>query len=186
MTRLGIGALAALVVACHGAPASKAASADANPISADTAVRSAAKFTQDFYDWYRGQGDRMDLALKDRRAAFEPTLLAALDADGAAQDRHPGEIVGLDWDPFTASQDPCDPYHVAGAAWHGDTVNVPVWHGCKDEAPASKPDVIAQVMRTPTGWVFVDFRHADNKGGLRQDLAELQRGRDSTASASRK
>ena len=169
-----------LLGACQRAPAPPA-TASTTLTFADTTLQSAAKFTQDFYDWYRGQNDRMDAALKDRRAAFEPTLLAALDADGAAQAKDSTEVVGLDWDPFLESQEVCDPYTVTGAVASSDTVDVSVKAMCKEIAPHTGPDVIAQVRRTATGWVFVDFRHADNKGSLRQDLAELRQERDSTA-----
>lgn len=175
----------ALVVACHRAPAAPA-TASAAPAFADTTLRSAAQFTQDFYDWYRGQGDRMDIALRERRAAFEPSLLAALDADGAAQAKDSTDVVGLDWDPFLESQEVCDPYTVTGAVLSGDTVNVSVKAMCKEMTPHTGPDVIAQVRRAATGWVFVDFRHADNKGSLRQDLVQLKRERDSTSRSSRR
>lgn len=181
MTRLGAAGLASLtlLVACHGAPTARAA-ADAAPVYADTAVQSAVKFTQDFYDWYRQRDIPTDIAVKERPALFEQSLLSALRADFTAQAKDSEYIVGIDWDPFTGNQDPCVRYTVAGATWSGDTVNVPVRGICGNAAPHTGPDVIAQLRRTTTGWVFVDFRHADNKGSLREDLAQLKRERDST------
>lgn len=176
------GALTALVLsmACHRAPAPPA-TASATPTFADTTLQSAAKFTQDFYGWYRQRDMPMDSAVGLRPELFERTLLAALDSDFAAQARVPGEIVGLDWDAFTGSQDPCDTYTVMGATRSGDTVTLPIRGTCRDAAPPTAPDVIAQVRRTATSWVFVDFRHADDKGSLRQDLAELKQERDSSS-----
>ena len=182
MKELGRRALAALVLlaACHRAPAPPV-TASTTLTFADTTLQSAAKFTQDFYDWYRQRNGRMDLAVKERAELFEPTLLAALKADFDAQAKDSGEIVGLDWDPFIGSQDSCDPYAAIGASRSGDTVSVLVKGMCKDAEQHSGPDLIAQVRRTATGWVFVDFRHADNKGSLRQDLAELKQERDSSS-----
>jgi hypothetical protein len=177
--RGGIAALLLLALPACGRRPALDAKVQPDIVYPDTAARSAAEFTQAFYDWYRGRNLPMDSVTGERPELLEPTLLQALKADFAAQAGNSEDIVGLDWDPFIGSQDPCDPYTVAGATRSGDTVNVPVRGQCPDAAPRSGPDVIAQLRRSATGWVFVDFRHADDKGGLRQDLAELKAERDS-------
>ena len=120
----------------------------------------------------------MEVAVRERGGAFEPALLAALQADFAAQAKDTEEIVGLDWDPFTWSQDPCDPYVAMDATWHGDTVNVPVKSTCIRTPAQTGPDVIVQLRRSGTTWVFMDFR-PDSGAGLREDLAMLAKDRDS-------
>ena len=151
------------------------------PTSTDAAVTSAVAFTQAFYDWYRLHDDRMATALVQKAAVFDPTLLSALRADIAAQAKNPSEIVGLDWDPFTNGQDPCNPYQVTDASRHGDTVVVAISGYCPDAAPRSRPDVIARLRSKDSTWVFVDFRDPADSVSLLGHLALLRKGRESNA-----
>ncbi len=192
--RYGLGTvlLAAVVpLACHKASPPNAESgappADATlgTPATDSAARSATQFAQAFYDWYRLRGDRYEAAVRDSPAAFEPGLLAAMRADLAAQSRSPDEVVGLDWDPFLGTQDPCDPYRVQGTTRRGDTILVAVKSACIDREPHAGSDVIAEIGRRGGRWVFLDFRHAGDPGSLRQDLARLREGRAGSAPASR-
>ena len=63
-------------------------------------------FVHSFYDWYipKALSDSSvptpELALEKRSSIFGPHLVAALREDYAAQAAYPGEIVGLDFDPF--------------------------------------------------------------------------------------
>ena len=173
--------LAALVVAaCHKAPAPAAQAPGAIPdstfgaVATDSAAQSAGRFAQAFYDWYQSQGERFEVALKDSPAAFAPGLLAAMNADIAAQAATPDEVVGLDWDPFLATQDPCDPYRVGRTTRRADTILVTVRGMCADRQPGAGPDVVAELGRSNGRWVFLDFRHAGDAGSLLQDLAALR------------
>ncbi|MFI4971647.1 MAG: hypothetical protein ACHP7H_03110 [Hyphomicrobiales bacterium] len=146
-------------------------------LSTDSVAHSAAQFTQQFYVWYRQRNDRMDRAIAEGGAFFSPGLLAALRADQAASARSQ-EVVGLDWDPFTASQDMCDPYTVGRTTRRGDTVLVAVKGMCSDAAPKPGPDVIAELRRARTSWVFVNFRYLSPVRNLLADLDTLRRERE--------
>jgi len=155
-------------------------------VANDSLAGAAAQFTQTFYDWYHEHNDRFDRAIAERPSVFAPELLKALRDDLAASANSPNEIVGLDWDPFTASQDPCDPYKVDRTTHRGDTVLVAVKGTCTDMAPRPGPDVIAKLTRAGPTWVFVDFRHAGDAGTLLGDLANLRAGRDSATGRARR
>jgi len=168
----------------------RAATAEAIDVSLgapanDSIARTAAQFTQGFYDWYGGVGEQTDVAVRERPSTFAPQLLEALRLDFAAQSKSPDEIVGLDWDPFLATQDPCNPYRVSQITRRSDTILVAVKGLCTDAAPHAGPDVIAEVGQTRGRWAFLDFRHAGDRGSLLQDLAALRQGRDSEPSRRR-
>ena len=152
----------------------------------DSIARTAGQFTQAFYDWYAGVGERSDVAVRARPSGFAPQLLEALRLDFAAQSKNPDEIVGLDWDPFLDTQDPCNPYRVGQITRRGDTILVAVKGLCTDAAPHAGPDVIAEVGQAKGRWVFLDFRHVGDRGSLLQDLAALRQGRDSEPSRPRR
>jgi len=172
----------ALVTACRdrhqprtsGPPATAPADSTLGQLATDSAAQSAARFAQAFYDWYKAQGDRFEIALRERPQFFAPELLAAMKADLEAQVRNPNEVVGLDWDPFLATQDPCDPYRVGEVFRRGDTILVAVKGTCSDAAPRPGPDVIAELRNVQQRWNFVDFRHAEDRGSLVHDLADLR------------
>ena len=147
--------------------------------AADSAAQSAAQFTQAFYDWYRRHADRFETAIRDKPAVFAPELLTAMRADIQAQARSPDYIVGLDWDPFLATQDPCEPYRVGQVTRRGDTILVAVKGMCTDMEPREGPDVIAEVGGSAAHWVFLNFRHVRDRGSLLQDLSDLRQARES-------
>jgi hypothetical protein len=86
-----------------------------NPaLSADSARRA----VDEFYGWYvpmqkqtRGADMR---AIRDKPALFSSELATALRADSVASAASPGEVVGLDGDPFLNAQDACNQYSSAG------------------------------------------------------------------------
>jgi hypothetical protein len=98
------------------------------------------KFVQEFYDWYlpftqgRAQQPAWNFALQRKPEAFSPGLLKALKIDSAAAARAKGELAGLDFDPFTGSQDPGRHYEARGVSWQGETCSV-------------QPGVLHQPMR---------------------------------------
>lgn len=145
--------------------------------STDSVAHSAARFTQQFYAWYRQRNNRTDRAIAEGASFFSPDLLAALRADLAASARS-NEVVGLDWDPFTASQDMCDLYTVGRTTRRGDTVLVAVKGMCTDAALKPGPDVIAELRRAGSGWVFVNFRYVSPARSLLADLDTLRRERE--------
>src|SRR5689334_6354600 len=81
--------------------------------------KQASDFVQKFYNWYvpialkTTKEPSSDLAIAKRGSLFDPPLLSALKADAEAARNSPGDIVGLDFDPFLNAQDPSKKY-VAG------------------------------------------------------------------------
>ena len=139
-----------------------------------TGTDSAARFAWAFYDWYVRLGAPFD-SIWGKRALFSPELFQALRADADAQAKDSEYIVGLDWDPFVNSQDPCPRYRIGPSAQHGTHSLVPVTGTCESD---SQPDAVAELGRQGGGWVFVNFRHGADSGSLLSDLARLRRDRE--------
>ncbi|HEV2364189.1 MAG TPA: hypothetical protein VGS12_08340 [Caulobacteraceae bacterium] len=166
-------ALALALAALCAAPAS------AQPV-AEASLRA---HVQAFYKWYgRILADDSSNASADIRAIrarpswFDPALARALEADEAASARNPGEIVGLDWDPFTNAQDVCRRYVVRGVRRSGAVAFADVF--CDDPnfdpADTRRAWVTAQLQFRSGHWVFVDFLDPNNHGeGLMHALAGL-------------
>ena len=139
---------------------------------------SATRFTQAFYDWYAGANTPFAAVVRDSGSLFDPELLAALRADDSASAANPGEIVGLESDPFTASQDPCPVYQAGEVRILGTHVLVSVSGNCD----ARRPAVIAELERSGPGWRFTNFRHASDTGSVLSDLEALRRERAAAGS----
>ncbi len=148
-------------------------------LATDSAAEAGAAFTQAFYDWYAEHHTSLEDAVRLRPEVFAPGLLRALQADIAAARRNPGEVVGLDWDPFTGSQDPCLPMKVDLVTRRADTLLVMMRGQCTDQPSRSSPDAIPELLPSGRGWTFVDIRHGADRGTLLQDLAQLRASRDS-------
>jgi hypothetical protein len=163
----------ALVACGRQSPKSAPAGAAQTPttylpvLPTDSAAMSAVRFTQAFYDWYRTIDDADMVAVERRPELFGAQLLSALRADREGQHLCPGYICGLDWDPFTASQDPCDPYRTGRAQHHGDTIIVAVTaFGCSGPTEGRLPSVLAKLRQVDGRWQFVDFQEAGDSGGF--------------------
>ena len=178
MTRL----LAVLIAFCAMACASeseKARGTDSatTPRSANT--DSVRQFARAFYDWYTAlaladvRGRAIDSALKVRRAVFDTVLVRELAEDTAAQAKVSGELVGLDFDPVLASQDPCPRYDVGDIEVTTTTYNVHVTPTC-DRVEGPVPSIVAEVAPRGGGFVFVNFRYPSMKTDLRTELARLR------------
>jgi hypothetical protein len=111
-------------------------------------VHSVRKFVQGFYDWYAPLAAKESdvQPLKVRRADFNPELVRALEADRAAQAKVSGYIVGLDWDPYLASQDSGDRYDI---------------------------DVFALVAKAHGHWTFADFVYPARGKVREQSLIQI-------------
>lgn len=140
------------------------------------------KFVQGFYDWYvpialgNNPGPASDIALKERPSDFSPALLHALKLDSEAQAKANGEIVGLDFDPFLAAQDPCDRYEVGGVRQEGGRYVASIYGVCSGKKHA-KADVLAELAMRHGAWVFVDFQYPGNGPGLIATLRLLRQER---------
>jgi hypothetical protein len=134
----------------------------ARPPSTTGQVESCNRFVQAFYDWYvkqTGSSGGIEATLKRRRADFSPDLVRALNEDLAASKKHPGEIVGLDFDPFLAAQDVAMRYVTGKVTQKGERYFVPVY-GFWDGKKHARPDVTPELTYQHGKWVFVNFHYA--------------------------
>ncbi len=144
------------------------------PTATDSAALSAVNFVKAFYSWYATRDDNLETVVTERADVFGSELLAALRLDLEASRANPGEIVGLDWDPLTGGQDPCDPYQVVRTARRQDTVLVDVRSACPGYADRALPDAVLMLLRFDADWRIVDIRHGTDTGTLLGDLARLR------------
>ncbi|MDR3401492.1 MAG: DUF3828 domain-containing protein [Chthoniobacter sp.] len=142
------------------------------------------KFVQDFYDWYVPMSahshseDASNIALKKKSSAFSPELLKALKEDALAASKSPGEIVGIDWDPFLNSQEQIERCVLGNITPKNGAFRVEIYDylgGKKDK----KPNIIAEVKQENGQWVFVNFWNPDG-GNLLSELRELAESRKKT------
>lgn len=152
-------------------------------------ARSARQLVQRFYDWYASferemfepgavKGSRLDsLNAKEAKAALAPRLLQALAEDYSAQGRVSGYIVGLDFDPFLATNGPtCDRYEATSVEKKGPHF----WVGMRGAGNCSSggpPVVFAEVAQEDSRWQVVNLHYP---GEPETDLVSiLKRLRDS-------
>jgi hypothetical protein len=144
----------------------KAATPQANTNNASAAARA---FVDEFYKWYvpitgKTRVPPWYAVLDQRPAVLSDTLLRALKRDREEQSKAVGEIVGLDFDPFLGGQDPCERYVTGDSVQAGETYRVSVFGIC-GKTRHTQADVIAEVARRDTSWVFVDFYYPGTDGG---------------------
>lgn len=149
-----------------------------------TSAESARRVVEDFYSWYvpiqKQTASANMRALHDRPALFSPELVSALRADSVASAASPGEVVGLDGDPFLNAQDACDRYASAGVVEIGGRFLVQVLGagGCVAHTTA---DVTVEVTPTKGNLVFTNFiyspRERDNLVALLAYLDSTRRAR---------
>jgi len=151
----------------------------------DGGCGAARKFAQEFYDWYvtileRRNGTAWQVTQRERGTSFSPQLARALDADEAASAANAEEIVGLDFDPFLASQDPEDHYQVGKAMVKDGRCHVEVFGLRKGKRVRAKPDLVAELEREGDRWRFVNFHYPEGEdllGVLRKLAEERVKGR---------
>ena len=156
-----------------------------SPSAADSSA--AARFITEFYAWYASRANVTEEEpawthiLKERAAALAPPLREALRADSEAQAQAEGESVGLDFDPFLFSQDPCERYEVAtlrknerGSA----TSFLAEVHGICDGEQQTRPAVVAELVKANGGWVIANVRGAGAGLDLLAVLRHLRRTRE--------
>jgi len=131
-------------------------------------------FVQTFYDWYvplalkPQAGFSYGIVLKQKPDYFTPALRSALQKDLEASEKNPDYIVGLDFDPILASQDPCDHY-VAGAVTQAGK-NYDISISCKGEQESY---VSAEAMPQGDSWIIVNFIYPPHDGLKEDDLLSL-------------
>ena len=159
--------LLTLAVGCRGVQSTGSDPAHANDPRA---------FVADFYAWYHpdsattgheGPAKEVDDALRERIGAFTPELRNLLLADRKCVGES-GEICILDFDPFLASQDPCDRFEVGVPVFQGDSVVVRITALCGPvREPIPAVDVV--VIRDADVWRFSNFLYG-NAHNLRDML----------------
>src|SRR5262245_26070391 len=124
--------------------------APATSLTADTAsVRS---FVQHFYDWYapvvhkRSDAPAWFRVLTLRDSVLTTELILAIRADSLAKEQAPpGELFGLNFDPFIAAQDQCARYEVTQIREKGSNYGVTVHPVCNSKY--KKSDFVAEVTK---------------------------------------
>jgi hypothetical protein len=154
--------ICAVVLLAGSASATIAQQADAN---------AARTFVAEFYGWYVPIAPSSAEALKDK---LSDELYRALKADEEAKAKADGEVVGLDYDPFLNSQDPCQRYEAGSGVKHGDAWRVEVFAVC-DGTRAARPSALAQVRAVNGRWMVVDVYDGDGKNGLLETLKLLMK-----------
>lgn len=127
---------------------------------------SVSAFVQKFYDWYlkkakAGNGTpAWSFLLDTPPAALSPDLISALKLDAEAQRKVKDDNVGLDFDPFLNSQDPCDRYVVGKTISRAEHSLVEVY--CVQSGRREgKPAVLADVIQKNGQWLIVNFVYVD-------------------------
>jgi predicted enzyme related to lactoylglutathione lyase len=125
--------------------------------------RDAMQWAERFLARYLGEADQTEekpegwSPYTEIERDLTPELAAALKADRDAAADNPGEIVGLDFDPFVDAQDFCGPYQARGAVPFEGRVDVALFNGCGWGHPFV-PDVIYVLERREGRWVLANIR----------------------------
>jgi len=103
------------------------------------------------------------VALSENKYQFSEELHAGLRGDAAGREKYPDFIAGLDFDPFLAAQDPCEKYEVGDEVRDGNHYRVSIFGVCGGKRH-SGPDVVVELERQETHWVFINFYYPKPKG----------------------
>ncbi len=150
------------------------------PLNHEAIQQSPKDFVQQFYGWYlplalKGTEEpAQNLALREKSGNFSKEVYEALKEDSDAQAKADGEIVGLDFDPFLATQDPCEHYVLGKATGDGERYEIPIFAVCSGKQ-SKRPDVVAQVERREGSWVFINFYYPKVGGDLLSILKRLRK-----------
>jgi hypothetical protein len=108
-----------------------------------------------------------------QRALFAPGLLALLDADARAAAANPDEVVGLDFDPLTDSQDEMTSFQVAPISHEGGEATV----GVLLLQDTMRTNVRVQLSRSRAQWrvTNIHYAHGDLVSLLRRLAADRRR-----------
>jgi hypothetical protein len=118
LARRALRALLPLAIAAAAGACGTAAAREAQPDPA-TVVRT-------LYTRHFGAQQNWEETYRAERALFAPELAQMLDADDAASAANQDEVVGLDFDPLTWSQDTMTGFDVLAATRDGGDMVVPV------------------------------------------------------------
>lgn len=146
----------------------------ARPLSSQTtgereSQESCRKFVQAFYDWYLSKEaasgnlsvPSWDVALKSKANVLSLQLHRQLKADLDAQEKCPGEICVLDFDPFLNSQDPSAYFKALSVSHKSSSYWVDVYGF---ESGKRREHVIPELIQQSGRWIFVNFHYGKNHG----------------------
>jgi hypothetical protein len=144
----------------------------------DTQAQSAKTFVQGFYDWYTGEMQKNEEGpvadpLKSKRWPFSAAIVTALRADQEAQAKTPGDVVGIDFDPYLNAQDTCFPYKAGKVTASGSQYRVELFDSNCSSSHPEIPTVIAVVERDGASWRFVNFLYPGEPGKADSDLLSV-------------
>jgi len=136
---------------------------------------------QGFYDWYVKASHKnggFETAIDKKPRIFSREILRKLREDMAASRKSPGEIVGLDFDPFLNSQDVADRCEAGKVTRKGDRYLVQINSHYSDSKDAG-PSLVAELRQESGKWVFVNFHYGKGNGSPKNEnllavLAELK------------
>jgi hypothetical protein len=140
-------------------------------------------FVQDFYEWYvplalgHRDGPSWELVITQRPSILSPQLLAELKEDMEAQAASPGEIVGLDFDPFLNAQDPCERYEVGRVTERHQGARIEIHAVCSGNRSPT-PDIVLEVVPEGSSWAIENVHYPGIATDLRQVLKLLREGRE--------
>jgi hypothetical protein len=137
---------------------------------------SASAALQSFYDAYLPafkQG-RFRAFLDDSTTLVAPALRRALIADYQASAADSTQVVGLDFDPFLNSQDPCSGYRVGADSAAGARHFIRVRAMCPGDTALAAVAVLEQSSHR---WELVDLHYPGDTSTLQGILARLARER---------
>jgi hypothetical protein len=127
------------------------------------------EFVQEFYNWYlagfRKQTDGITIqtVFKERGSSFTPTLRQQLEIDAKAAAANPGEVVGLDFDPFLNAQDTPERCIFGKVTPKANNYSVEVFEVFSGKK-SQKPDVVPELEFKNGQWVFTNFVYPRDKG----------------------
>ena len=147
--------------------------------AAAAATASPKDFVQGFYDWYVTSKENepdvrgMDVALKQKKQFFDAVLYKHLWEDEAASEKSPGEVVGLDFDPFVNANGLIYNKYVAGPAVNKDgAYRVPVY-GIDAGKKTPKPVLEAEVATKNGHCVFTNFHYGKSEYPENENLLSV-------------
>lgn len=152
------------------------------PAFAEPSGSPAAKqFVQAFYNWYvvkSGAGKEADVrgmetVLKQKKQFLDATLYRDLAEDEKAAEKSPGEIVGLDFDPFVAANGLIyDKYETGSPKADGQKFLVPIY-GIESGKRTAKPVLEAEVATKNGRCVFTNFHYGKSEFPQNENLLSV-------------
>lgn len=131
-------------------------------------------FVQRFYDWYLRLSEKekklspSDLALRSHASWFSRELKRRLAEDSTAAAKSPGEIVGLDFDPFLNAQDTPQRCVVKRVTSKGGSYRAEV-HRVESGKTVQDPAVVPELIQRGGQWTFVNFHYPSTDGPRHED-----------------